>query len=80
MQPGYNKELDAIVISHDGTVGEIVDCYGLRLLPKAPSKAKMPNGRKKKALQHWERPKLPEGLSPETAHLFRDEIEEEFRR
>jgi hypothetical protein len=81
VQPGYNKELDAIVISYDGTIGEIVDCYGLRIaLPKAPSKAKMPNGRKKKALQHWERPTLPEGLSPETAHLFRDEIEEEFRR
>ena len=34
---GYNKDLDAVVISRDGTVGDIYEVQGLRIgLPKAP--------------------------------------------
>ncbi len=81
IQPGYNERSDNIIISYDGTVGETVDCYGLKItLPKAPPKYKMPNGRKKKENQFWERPELPEGLYPGNAHVHHEYIEEEFRR
>lgn len=81
IEPGYNKELDAVVISYDGTIGDIIECYGLRIaLPKKPKKKDIHNSRKKKALQMWERPQLPDGLTKETAHLYTKEIEEEFRR
>jgi hypothetical protein len=81
IQPGYNKELDAIVISYDGTVGEIIDCYGLRIaLPKAPARASFPNARQKDHLTYWERPKLPSGLTKDTSHLFLDVIDQEFTR
>ena len=81
IQPGYNKKLDAIVISYDGTVGEIIECYGLRIaLPKAPKKTHFPNYRKKPHLQYWERPQLPKDLNKDTATAYADIIEEEFRR
>lgn len=81
IEPGYNPDLDAVVISYDGTVGDIIDCYGLRIaLPKKPKKKDFPNYKKKAEDQYWERPLLPEGLSRATAHIYRDEIEEEFRR
>ncbi len=36
---GYNKDLDAVVISKDGTVGEIHEIQGLKIaLPQAPEK------------------------------------------
>jgi len=80
-KPGYNKDLDAVVISYDGTVGEIVEVFGLRIaLPKAPPKSKLPNHRKRKHLQYWERPETSTELTPENAHLYADEIEEEFQR
>lgn len=80
-QPGYNEDLDAVVISYDGTVGEIVNVYGLRIaLPKAPPKSHFPNYRKRSHLQHWERPVLPPGLTSSNAHYYSDVIEEEFRR
>ena len=34
---GYNKEHDIVVISKDGTIGEILEMQGLRIaLPKMP--------------------------------------------
>lgn len=80
-QPGYNEGLDAVVISYDGTVGEIIEVFGLRIaLPKAPPKSHFPNSRKKKHLQYWERPTFPSGLNRENAHQFADTIETEFER
>lgn len=81
IEPGYNKDLDAIVISYDGTIGDIIECYGLRIaLPKTPSKSSMQNARKKPAAQYWERPEQPEGLEPNNVSSYYEHIEEEFRR
>lgn len=80
-KPGYNKDLDAVVISYDGTVGDIITVYGLRIaLPKKPKKVDIANHRKVKKNQYWERPELPSGLTPETVHMFYGVIEQEFYR
>jgi hypothetical protein len=81
IEPGYNQELDAVVISYDGTVGEIINCYGLRIaLPKAPPKSSFENARVTSSLTYWERPILPAGLNVDTTHIYLDVIDEEFRR
>jgi len=36
---GYNPKYDIVIVSHNGTLGEIYEVNGLRIgLPKAPSK------------------------------------------
>ena len=59
---GYDPKYDIIVISKDGTVGEIISIQGLVVaLPKEPSK---PFSRsKKKPEQYWERQDIPKELS-----------------
>jgi len=83
---GYNAKYDIIIISKDGTLGEIYDIKGLKVgLPAAP------NGIKK-GLNKWEVQPIPETLS-KIRSIFewnkRDEafkgrwvsyIEEEFNR
>ena len=59
---GYNEKYDIIVISRDGTLGEIYDISGLKIgLPAQPSKvsSRIPS---KKAEQYWERAPQPKVL------------------
>ena len=80
-KPGYNEKLDAIVISYDGTVGDIIDCYGLRIaLPKHPLKKNIDGYRKSQKLQYWERPIQPSGLIRENVSYYLEHIEEEYNR
>jgi hypothetical protein len=86
---GYDEKYDFIVISKDGTVGDIVDIQGLKIgLPLAPRLC--PQRHKKPEEQYWERMPIPKELSRiqsifqwnEKPSQFRDRwvdyIEEEF--
>ena len=54
---GYNKEHDIVVISKDGTIGEIIEIQGLRIaLPKEPSKIHKSKSNK------WEKLDYPKEL------------------
>lgn len=55
---GYNSEFDIVVVSKDGTVGEIYNIYGLHVaLPKAPEKVWQRS--EKKEEQYWEPAEYP---------------------
>ena len=84
---GYNKEHDIIVISKNGTVGEVVEVQNLRIaLPKMPTNVHVHAKRK------WQRLEYPKELSklknifdwrgyPEEAKdQWYDYIDEEFKR
>ena len=58
---GYDKKYDVIVISRDGTVGEVYEIQNLRIaLPKAPKTCVKRSS--KKSEQYWERHELPKDL------------------
>lgn len=88
---GYNSKHDVVVISRDGTVGDVYLIEGLHIaLPKSPEKAYKRSG--KKAEQHWEPFEYPKKLARiksifqwnDMPSSFKDEwvdyIEEEFDR
>ena len=55
---GYNKEHDIIVISKNGTIGEIIEMQSLRIaLPKVPANVYVHAKRK------WQRIEYPKELS-----------------
>ena len=59
---GYNEKYDLVIISRDGTLGEVYNINGLFVgLPKAPSKIKTRD--KKRENQYWEATDLPKALS-----------------
>lgn len=61
---GYNELIDTVIISKDGTLGEIYNVCGLNIgLPQIPEKNKIVNHNKTAGNQKWEREKLPEGLN-----------------
>lgn len=58
---GYNKEYDMVVISKDGTIGEIISIEGLAIaLPSAPKKIRFEDLPIKD--QKWQRYKVPQDL------------------
>ena len=88
-KPGYNKKYDIVVISQDGTIGDILNISGLSIaLPLEPN-LKSPL---KKENQYWKPLSLPKELSRiqtifqwhETPSLFKskwvDYIENEFNK
>ena len=83
---GYNKEHDVVVISKDGTVGEVYEIQNLKIaLPKAKNPHKFDNNK-------WQKTELPKALSriktvfdwkeyPEDfKEKWFDYIDEEFKR
>jgi hypothetical protein len=59
---GYNSKYDVIVISKDGTLGDVISISGLVIgLPATPKSYWSRS--KKKEEQHWERQELPKELS-----------------
>ena len=59
---GYDHKNNLVVISKDGTIGEVIDIQGLKIgLPKTPSMCLQRH--KKKEQQYWERQELPAELS-----------------
>ena len=90
-QYGYNPEYDVVVISKDGTIGQVIRVNGINIaLPKPPSKVYSRS--EKKADQYWEPFEYPKTLQSirsifqwnDTADEFKlrwvDYIEEEFDR
>tara|TARA_R110001599_G_scaffold59034_2_gene163621 strand:- start:1524 stop:3776 length:2253 start_codon:yes stop_codon:yes gene_type:complete len=59
---GYNSKYDVIIISKDGTLGDVISISGLVIgLPATPKSYWSRS--KKKEEQHWERQELPKELS-----------------
>lgn len=88
---GYNADYDFVVISHDGTIGEVVEIQGLRIaLPQKPDKVYARSQAHKS--QYWERFEYPKELARirqvsqwnAMNEAFKDKwvdyIEEEFER
>jgi len=84
---GYNKENDIIVISKNGTIGEILEMQGLRIaLPRMPKNVHENKNRK------WEKINYPKALGKlknifdwrgypdEAKDQWYDYIDEEFKR
>ena len=84
---GYNKEHDIVVISKDGTIGEILEMQGLRIaLPKMPKNVHETKNKK------WEKVSYPKELSKlknifdwraypdEAKEQWYDYIDSEFKR
>ena len=64
---GYNDEFDIVIISKDGTLGEIYNVQGLNIgLPQVPEHKSIFNFDKTESNQKWHREKLPEGLNSKT--------------
>ena len=89
--PGYNEELDCVIISKDGTIGEIYEVQGLRIgLPKAPKQ--MPGSKLPKSKQVFNQTPKPDNLRkiktlwdfnnyPEDVkEQYYDYIDQEFER
>ena len=58
---GYNEKYDVIVISRDGTIGQVYEISNVRIaLPKAPEK--FVNDKEKKENQTWEAVAVPKVL------------------
>jgi len=88
-QSGYNDKYGIVIISKDGTLGDIYNIQGLLIgLPKTPSKPYKRSSKKEE--QFWERTEEPKALRRinsifqwnETPSSFKDEwvdyVEEEF--
>lgn len=80
---GYNEEFDVIIISKDGTLGEIYNVSGINIgLPMPPKKTEILNNEHAAFNQKWKRHETPQGLTEETMNQsrFADYIEREFNR
>lgn len=77
---GYDESIDTVIISKDGTLGEVYNVCGLNIgFPVIPDKKKIINYDKPKQLQKWKREELPKGLNEETweESRFDDYIEKQ---
>jgi len=67
---GYNEQIDTVIISKDGTLGEIFNINGLNIgLPAVPDKKNIINHDKTPANQKWAREEMPKGLNEDTEDL-----------
>lgn len=75
---GYDEKNDYVIIDPEGTVGDIVEIEGIKIaLPKQPAKKDILYHDKKTKDQYWKRQAPPKGLTPKTAKLFENFIDEE---
>lgn len=75
---GYNKELDVIVISKDGTIGDVVLVNGLRIaLPKKPQKIHKRSPEQDE--QYWEADEYPKALKPLQTIFQWNEMNRDFK-
>lgn len=80
---GYNEQIDTVIISKDGTLGEVYNVCGLNIgLPEMPGKEFILNNNKTSQNQKWEREKLPEGLNKKTWRLakFKEYVSGQFKK
>lgn len=80
---GYDETLDVIIISKDGTLGEIYYSNGIKIgFPEKPEHKEILNWDKTPGNQKWKREPLPEGLNETTQFQKKYEgyINSEFKR
>jgi len=80
---GYNESIDTVIISKDGTLGEIYTLSGIKIgFPEKPADKEIANHGKTARNQKWVREELPKGLNIDTMNesRFADYIEREFER
>jgi hypothetical protein len=75
---GYDKKYDLVIISKDGTLGEVYEIQNLRIgLPKAPESCLQRH--RKKEEQYWERVDLPKDLSKVQSIFHWNEKHKDFK-
>ena len=75
---GYNKEYDIVIISKDGTLGDVVEISGLRIgLPSVPDSVWARSNKKEE--QYWERQDLPNELKKIQSIFQWNEHPKEFK-
>ena len=78
---GYDESIDTIIISKDGTLGEIYYVNGIKIgFPQKPEHKEIINWDKTPQNQKWKREPIPEGLNDSTQfdNKYRDYIESQF--
>lgn len=77
----YYSEHDLVVISKDGTLGDVYQINGIKIgFPARPLKRDIKNYKLPQEKQKWERDKIPDGLNRDTMHSFDAYTDEEFLR
>ncbi|WP_430611486.1 hypothetical protein [Flavobacterium sp. JP2137] len=79
---GYNEVLDTVIISKDGTLGEVYCISGINIgLPQQPDKKEIINYDKTTKNQKWEREEIPNGLTSENwdSKKFEQYIDRQFK-
>lgn len=79
---GYNAVLDIVIISKDGTLGEIYEVYGIPIgLPQMPDKKEILNHDKQIKHQKWVREELPKGMTADNCWdtKFSEFVERQFK-
>jgi hypothetical protein len=75
---GYDDTYDLIVISKDGTLGEVIEVQNLKIgLPLAPKKCLQRHSKKEN--QYWERKELPKELSKIQSIFQWNDMPKEFK-
>lgn len=80
---GYDESIDTVIISKDGTLGEVYVINGLKIgFPQCPKHKDILNWDKTQINQKWERQEMPKGLNDETQFdiEYSEFIEEQFKR
>lgn len=80
---GYDESIDVIIISKDGTLGEIYNINGLLIgFPEKPDHKQIINWDKTAENQKWEREEAPVGLNAATQFQskYTSFIENQFKR
>ena len=79
---GYDESIDVIIISKDGTLGEIYHINGLQIgFPEKPDHKEIINWDKTAANQKWKREAMPSGLNKDNQFdpKYSDFIERQFK-
>jgi hypothetical protein len=75
---GYDSTYDLVVISRDGTLGEVIEIQNIKIgLPLAPKKCLQRHSKKEN--QYWERRELPKELSKIQSIFQWNEKPKEFK-
>lgn len=75
---GYDPKYDLVVISKDGTLGEVIEIQNLKIgLPLTPKKCLQRHSKKEE--QYWERQELPRELSKIQSIFQWNEMPSEFK-
>ncbi len=80
---GYDQSIDTVIISKDGTLGEVYYMNGLNVgFPEKPDHKEIVNWDKTRVNQKFERESLPEGLNEDTQYNseYEDYINLQWKR